>query len=182
MIERTGNSNLNITRQQAAGGDIKDNQHDEERMQPEEVILDLPDVKDIPGQEHVHVPQFGEMADTTISSADEEGEGLFDDDDDDSVARDDSNEVRREEKEFLEDSSINMNTEDDLALKQAAVDNVDSDGELLNEASGGNTSAIDLDVPGSEADDLLEEVGEEDEENNLYSLDDNETGHTEETT
>ncbi len=38
--------------------DLQDSQHDEERMQPEEVILDLPDVKDIPGQENIIPPQI----------------------------------------------------------------------------------------------------------------------------
>ncbi len=60
--------------------DLPDSPHDEERMKPEEVILDLPDVKDIPGQEHIHVPSLGMLADTTISSDDEEGIGLFGDD------------------------------------------------------------------------------------------------------
>jgi len=62
--------------------DLPDSVHDEERMQPEEVILDLPDVKDIPGQEHIVAPPLGALADTTISSDDEEGKGLFDDDED----------------------------------------------------------------------------------------------------
>ena len=59
--------------------DLPDNKHDEERMESETVILDLPDVADIPGQEKIRVPPLGELADTTISSDDEEGLGLFDD-------------------------------------------------------------------------------------------------------
>jgi hypothetical protein len=59
--------------------DLPDSPHDAERLKPEETILDLPDVSDIPGQEHVQAPPLGALADTTISSADEEGEGLFDD-------------------------------------------------------------------------------------------------------
>ncbi|MEI6682490.1 MAG: hypothetical protein WCO44_07670 [Bacteroidota bacterium] len=35
-----------------------------------------------------------------------------------------------------------------------------------------------LDVPGSDLDDLMEEVGEEDEENNFYSLANSEQGET----
>jgi hypothetical protein len=61
-------------------GDLQDSPRDQERLQPEETTIDLPEVKDIPGQEHIHPPMMGEMADTTASSADEEGEGLFDDD------------------------------------------------------------------------------------------------------
>lgn len=52
--------------------DIRDSASDEERLQPEENTIDLPDVRDIPGQEHVHPPSLGELADTTASSADEE--------------------------------------------------------------------------------------------------------------
>jgi len=62
--------------------DLPDSPHDIERMQSEETTLDLPDVKDIPGQEHIHVPPLGELADTTISSDDEEGKGIWDDADD----------------------------------------------------------------------------------------------------
>lgn len=63
-------------------GDLSDSPRDQERLQPDEAIIDLPDVKDIPGQEHIHPPSLGELADTTISSDDEEGVGLFGDDTD----------------------------------------------------------------------------------------------------
>ena len=57
--------------------DLKDSERDEARLQPDEATLDLPDVKDIPGQEHIHVPPLGELGDTTIASADEEADDLF---------------------------------------------------------------------------------------------------------
>jgi hypothetical protein len=57
---------------------------------------------------------------------------------------------------------------DDQNQVRATLDNVDEDGEPLNEVV--NTSGSDLDVPGSEEDDANEEIGEEDEENNSYSL------------
>jgi len=47
---------------------------------------------------------------------------------------------------------------------------MDDDGEMLNE--GSDRSGRDLDVPGSEDDDADEKIGEEDEENNSYSLPD----------
>src|SRR3954471_13705920 len=65
--------------------DLPDSQHDLDRMQSEEVTIDLPDVKDIPGQEHIHVMPLGELADSTISSDDEEGEGLFEDEEEDEI-------------------------------------------------------------------------------------------------
>jgi hypothetical protein len=52
--------------------DLTDSASDQERLKPEMTTINLPDVDDIPGQEHVHVPPLGELADTTISSADEE--------------------------------------------------------------------------------------------------------------
>jgi hypothetical protein len=60
--------------------DIHDSKRDQEKLRPEEATLDLPEVSDIPGQENVHVPPLGELADSTISSDDEEGRGLFDND------------------------------------------------------------------------------------------------------
>jgi hypothetical protein len=62
--------------------DLPDSDWDKERLQPNETTIDLPDVKDIPGQEFVNAPPLGMLADTTISSAGEEGDELFDDDED----------------------------------------------------------------------------------------------------
>lgn len=39
--------------------------------------IDMPDVKDIPGQEHIHVPHLRGLNDITISSDDEEGKGIW---------------------------------------------------------------------------------------------------------
>lgn len=60
---------------------------------------------------------------------------------------------------------------DDADLEEAKLDETDDDGDPLNEprAAYGQTGA-DLDVPGSEDDDANENIGEEDEENNYYSL------------
>lgn len=74
------------------------------------------------------------------------------------------------EKELLDESFEKDITGDDTNLKRAQLDNTDQDGELLNEASSANNiSGSDLDIPGSEADDEDELIGEEDEENNGYS-------------
>ena len=55
------------------------------------------------------------------------------------------------------------------------LDSTDADGDRLNESV--DNIGADLDVPGSEADDANEEIGEEDEENNYYSRnDENDTG------
>lgn len=65
---------------QRNSGDLPDSPRDEERLKPDQGTIDLPEVHDIPGQTHIKPAPLGELADTTISSADEEGEGLFDDD------------------------------------------------------------------------------------------------------
>ena len=62
--------------------DVHDSPRDAERLKSETTIIDMPDVSDIPGQEFVHVPGLGELADTTISSADEEGDDIWAESDD----------------------------------------------------------------------------------------------------
>ncbi len=68
----------------------------------------------------------------------------------------------------------NANEENsDRNLRLTKLEDRDEDGELLNEASSAtDQSGRDLDVPGAEADDDNEDIGEEDEENNEYSFSD----------
>ena len=63
--------------QTPAAGDLPDSKRDAERLKPDEATLDLPDVEDIPGQEHVQVLPLGDLSDTTASSDDEEGTDLL---------------------------------------------------------------------------------------------------------
>jgi len=58
--------------------DITESSEDKKQLQPDQANIKIPAVSDIPGQKHVHVPKMNEMADTTISSDDEEGKGLID--------------------------------------------------------------------------------------------------------
>lgn len=68
--------------------DLPDSPGDRQRLEPEEVLINLPDVADIPGQENVTVPQMGAFADTTAASDDEEGTRIFGDEDyNDTTAR-----------------------------------------------------------------------------------------------
>jgi hypothetical protein len=80
-------------------------------------------------------------------------------------------------------------TDDDLDLRPGAGDVTPDDLEILNATDGeiGRPQNItnedlenDLDVPGSELDDENESVGEEDEENNYYSLGGDRHEHSEE--
>jgi len=152
--------------------DLAESKRDKELLKPDEGTLNLPDVKDIPGQEHVRPFLPGEMADTTISSADEEGDGLLDTDED-TLADEDAN-VSNTEKELLQRSSESMASKEDEQWRESQLDKTDDDGTVLNEKV--NISGSDLDVPGSEDDDANEKIGEEDEENNSYSLSDEEEG------
>ncbi|MBP7556302.1 MAG: hypothetical protein KA821_08565 [Chitinophagaceae bacterium] len=145
---------------------LDDSADDRKHFKPDESALDLPEVRDIPGQEHVHVPPLGELADTTLSSDDEEGKRVFDSDDTEYREAD----VSAAEKKALRDAAEKTpGVKDDQNLQNARLDDRDADGELLNERTG--LSGRDLDVPGSEEDDADEDIGEEDEENNSYSLD-----------
>ena len=158
----------NTTTNPSLQGDIQDSKKDQQKLQPEETTMELPDVKDIPGQEHVHPPKMKQFADVTISSAGEEGkniEGFTDDEEDD---LNEESTVSQEEKDLLEQSVDSMASEDDEDRAKATLDNADEDGEPLNEEV--NASGDDLDVPGSEDDDEDEKAGDEDEENNSYSL------------
>ena len=153
--------------------DIHDSPQDEAKMASKSFTIDLPDVSDIPGQEHIVVPEIGEMADTTISSDDEEGAGLFGDDDNDEsteLVMGTDADISKTEKSLLVKASHDMN-EDDLQLQKAGLDSTDNDGVQLNEGGlSTNVSGSDLDIPIAEVDDAMEDIGEEDEENNIYSL------------
>lgn len=159
--------NINTKTNSNSSADLPDSLKDKSEMQPELSTIYLPDVEDIPGQENIVPATLGEMADETVASADEDADELFGDDIDENP---DSN-VSETEKEDLENTANDMPTEDNINLREASLDNTDSEGTPLNEGSFKNDIAgNDLDIPGVEDDDEDEEVGEEDEENNDYSL------------
>lgn len=156
----------------ANSGDLTDSPQDEAKLQGDEATLDLPEVKDVPGQEHIHVPRMREFSDTTISSDDEEGLGVLDDPEDEDIRADRGTDVSPEEAAALRDAAEYSSEEEDQRLKETALDSTDEDGEPLNEKGFKNAySGTDLDVPGSDEDDDDELIGEEDEENNAYSVD-----------
>jgi hypothetical protein len=135
------------------------------------IIMDMPEVKDIEGQENIRPPHIREMMDTTISSADEEGEGLLDDlnkDDADYDALDENSNVSEAEKNLLSKTDRPV-TEENKDISKLALDKSDGT-DLLNEGSDPSVDmGSDLDIPGAELDDEDEAIGEEDEENNAYS-------------
>ena len=155
--------------------DLPDSPHDEERLQPEETIIELPDVKDIPGQEFVQAPPLGMMADTTISSDDEEGVGVFDDVDENEMEEPDyvmgtEADVPEEERKTLARTEC-LHTQDNERLKRDSMDSKDFQGEPLNERSfGEEQSGQDLDIPGNTDETKTDALGQGDEENKHYSL------------
>ncbi len=78
--------------------------------------------------------------------------------------------VSNEKTSLPADNSNYKNEENDTSdednFKKATLDNSDTDGDPLNESS----TPDDLDIPGSEDDDNEEKIGEEDEENDYFSL------------
>jgi hypothetical protein len=137
--------------------------------------IDLPEVSDIPGQEHIRAPRLGELADSTASSDDEEGDDVLEDGDDD-LRLDKRSNVSKDERAMLGSIDRRRDDSEDESLRTGLLDSTDEDGTPLNEKSFGNernddVSADDLDIPGEdEADEM---PGEEDEENEDYSLSDN---------
>lgn len=154
--------------------DLRDSAKDRAKMQPEYTTIDLPEVKDIPGQENIVPLPLGELADDTIASAGEEADGLFaeePDEEEEEPEGDSNSNVSAVERADLEEAANDIATEDDANLHEAALDDTDDDGTPLNERSSKTRlSGSDLDVPGAEEDDEDEEAGSEDEENNEYSL------------
>ncbi len=160
-------SNKNPQKDQLS--DLVDSPQDREKMNQDITEINLPDVNEIPGQKDFIPAPLGELADTTISSADEEGDDIFDDDIDEDVMDSPDSNVSPAEKDDLFIAANDM-PGDDENLRNAALDNTDDDGTPLNEGSfKKNLTARDLDIPGAELDNDEENIGEEDEENNDYS-------------
>ena len=171
--ERTPARDLNTSQPQdraSRTGDLPDSKKDREKLQNEETFIELPDVKDIPGQENVVLPPLDALGDTTIASDDEEGVGVFELDDNEDFTAGTEADVSRDERRTLADSEY-MPTRDEDNLRDARMDNVDFEGEPLNERGfGQERSGRDLDVPGEADETRTSSMGQGDEENKYYSL------------
>jgi hypothetical protein len=92
-------------------------------------------------------------------------------DDETSIVEGTDADVTREDLMILAATEQNMDTPDALNLLHSSLDTADDDGDPLNEETIlYDVTGSDLDVPGSAMDDASEAIGEEDEENNYYSL------------
>ena len=168
--KRDKNTN-GLERTSSAPNDLPDSKQDSEKLQPEETFIDLPDVKDIPGQEFVNAPPAGMLGDTTISSDDEEGRNVFERDDAEDLRRTGTNaDVSRDERSALEQADY-MPTNDENNMHNARMDNVDFENESLNERGfGEERSGRDLDIPENPDEIRGDAMGRDDEENKFYSL------------
>ncbi len=125
--------------------DLKDSEKDRLHLEEKPVTIDLPDVEDIPGQENIKPPNPGEYADTTISSDDEEGVGLFEED------GEDLSNVSETEKDLLRTSARNPPDEDEQNIGVLSLDGSDKDGDPVNEGNlQTDRFGEDLDLPESE--------------------------------
>ncbi len=142
----------------------------EKEEDPGTIMMDMPEVKDIPGQEKIRPPRMREMMDVTVASDGEEGKGILDGlnrDNYEEALTDDNSNVTDEEIALLDasDRPVNEETKD---RRKLALDKTDGDTQL-NESGNPDDLGEDLDIPGSDLDDDDERIGEEDEENNGYS-------------
>ena len=172
-MENDNRNNDNLKDELSQNAELGNSIKDAAKLTNEEIIMDLPEVKDIPGQEHIHVPDMREMHDTTISSDDEEGVGLFGDDkasETEDFIEGNESDVSDMEKELLEQSVDSMGSDDDLQLRRAQLDKTDEMGVPLNEST--DLTGEDIDTTIVDSDNAMEDIGEEDEENNYYSLPD----------
>ena len=159
-------------------GSMDDNVNDEERLKQDASYIILPDVSDIPGQENITgIGPLGEMADTTISSDDEEGvrdgkDLLAEENDDLEIVMGTEADVTDEELLILVDKNKDMDGGDDELISNEGLDDTDFDGEPLNEATADmDTTGDDLDIPEADGDNPANDaLGQGDEENNYYSL------------
>lgn len=168
--EEPRDTSNNVERKSTIPNDLPDSPEDQERLQGEETVINLPDVKDIPGQEFVNAPPLGAMADTTISSDDEEGTSVFGDEESDDLTEDTSFDVRNDERQALADTEYLPTTDEDN-LRTARMDNTDFDNEPLNEKGfGEELSGSDLDMDTGPDETNTDSLGQGDEENKHYSL------------
>ena len=128
--------------------DVKDPEKDQQKLKGDQGTMDLPELKDIPGQENEDPSLLVPPGDTTISSADEEGDNVL-------GSENDEARITPLENGPL-NQSFNPPYDADLPVEEISLDDRDSEGDRLEE------SGPEQDLFGEDLDDDL--VAEEDEE------------------
>jgi hypothetical protein len=139
-----------MTNKKYLHSDISDSPEDQEKLQPDQTILNLPEIKDIPGATRSGKNTEIIPRDLTISSSDEEGEEIFEND---GLAEE--TDVSPLEKKLLNES-FDPAYDEDLPIGSISLDEKDNEGERLEEGTQSH------DLFGEDLDDDL--VEEEDEE------------------
>jgi hypothetical protein len=130
--------------------DITDSPQDRGKLNGDLAILDLPEIKDIPGASRSKKTGTWTADNETFSSADEEGDELLEE-----QKNPVDTDISPLEKELLNDA-FDPSYDIDLPIQSLALDDRDNEGDLLEEA-GQNK-----DLFGKDLDDNL--IREEDEE------------------
>ena len=130
--------------------DITDSPEDQEKLKPDQTLMDLPEIKDIPGAGRSGKNASLLPGDTTISSEDEEADDLLEDND----GLEESN-VSPLEKKLLSES-FDPSYDTDLPVNSISLDDKDNEGDPLEE------DGPEKDLFGKDLDDTL--IEEEDEE------------------
>jgi hypothetical protein len=145
------------------------------QLEQDGAYVEIPDVSDIPGQEHIVNPGVaGAMSDTTIASDDEEGikdgkDILEEEDDDTKIVMGTEADVTPEDLALLGDPDQDMDMNEDELIRKEGLDDTDFEGDPLNEAAvDEDSTGDDLDFPEDDKDDPKKVI--DDEENDYYSL------------
>ena len=141
---------MHMTNKKFLHSDITDSPEDQEKLKGDQGVLNLPEIKDIPGAGRSGKNASLLPGDSTISSADEEGDELLEDND-----NLEDGDVTPLEKKLLSES-FDPSYDTDLPIQSLSLDEKDNEGETLEEAGQ------DKDLFGQDLDDEL--VKEEDEE------------------
>jgi hypothetical protein len=152
---------MNMTNKKYLHEDITDSAEDEEKLKPDHAVMDLPEIKDIPGASRSGKNALLFQGDITISSADEEGDDLLEDSElpNENEGLDDGN-VSPIEKKLLKDS-FDPSYDSNLPVDSISLDDKDNESESLEEAGQAK------DLFGNDLDDnLIEEEDEESEGEN----------------
>ena len=130
--------------------DITDSPEDQAKLKGDQAVLDLPEIKDIPGAARLGKNDIEIPGDSTVSSSDEEADDLLENDDELAESN-----VSPLEKKLLSES-FDPAYDTDLPAGSLSLDDKDLEGDQLEE------KGQDQDIFGEDLDDDL--VKEEDEE------------------
>jgi len=173
--ELNDTNELNQEQTNAAAKDSTASQRRKAKLGQDGSYIEIPDVSDIPGQEHiVNAGVPAAMGDTTAASDDEEGirdgKDIFEEGDDETeIVMGTDADVTPEDLALLGDKDQDMDMNEDEFIRKEGLDDTDLDGDPLNEAAvSEDSTGDDLDMP--EESDRYSKKDEDDEENDYYSL------------